>query len=105
KIGALHWFQTFMVPYEGGWARSEDVNGGIHVSDELPPDAPPSIAYDPWPSTFLPPFHFANPVTGPVAEIPAAAAEAPGTAEDLARRAAVLAQEVQLLEDENEIEN
>ena len=64
KIQKLHWFQSFVVPYEGGWARNEDANGAKYVSDTLPPDAPPSVAYDTWPATFLPPFHFENPVTG-----------------------------------------
>lgn len=62
KIARLHWFQTVMVPYEGGWAVHEDVNEGIWVSDELAPDAPMTIPYEPWPNTFLPPFHFDNPV-------------------------------------------
>ena len=62
KISKLHWFQTIMVPYEGGWAQNADVNDGIYVSDTIPPDAPMSIEYDPWPETFLPPFHFPNPV-------------------------------------------
>ncbi|MBN1237560.1 MAG: nuclear transport factor 2 family protein [Gammaproteobacteria bacterium] len=113
KISRLHWFQTFMVPYDGGWAHNVDVNGGKYVSDRLPPDAPPSADYDPWPATWLPPFHFDNPVTG-APEAPAAGdgaggpaiGELPGAgADELARRAAVLAQEVQLLEDENDIEN
>jgi hypothetical protein len=64
KIDKLHWFQTFIAPYEGGWARNVDPTGGKHVSDRLPPDAPTSIDYEPWPGTFLPPFHFENPVTG-----------------------------------------
>lgn len=62
KISRLHWFQTIMVPYEGGWGRNPDVNGGHWVGDELSPDAPMSIEYAPWPETFLPPFHFDNPV-------------------------------------------
>jgi hypothetical protein len=60
----LHWFQSFVVPYEGGWARNADANGAKYVSDRLPPDAPPSVEYDTWPATYLPPFHFENPVTG-----------------------------------------
>lgn len=64
KIRRLHWFQTFVVPYEGGWVENVDANDGIYVSDELPPDEPPSFEYAPWPNTFLPPFHFDNPVTG-----------------------------------------
>lgn len=62
KFARMHWFQTVMVPYEGGWAAHEDVNDGIWVSDELPPDEEMTIPYEPWPDTFLPPFHFDNPV-------------------------------------------
>jgi hypothetical protein len=64
KIKTLHWYQSMLVPYEGGWAKNKDVNGGKWVSDELPPDRPPSVEYGTWPETYLPPFHFDNPVTG-----------------------------------------
>ena len=110
KIGKLHWYQSMVVPYEDGWQVREDWNGGIWVSDRLPPDEPPSVAYETWPATYLPPFHFPNPVLGAA---PASLREDPGTAgvesvdpiESLAARAAVLAQEIGLLEDENAIEN
>jgi len=62
KFSKLRWFQTIVVPYKGGWAKSEDVNHGIWVSDTLPADAPPTANYGYWPETFLPPFSFANPV-------------------------------------------
>lgn len=62
KISKLHWFQTILVPYEGGWGRHEDVNKGIWVSDTLPADAPPTYDFGSWPTTFLPPFSFSNPV-------------------------------------------
>lgn len=62
KISKLHWYQTIMVPYEGGWAENVDVNGGKYVSAEFPPDEPPTVVYETWPETYLPPFHFANPV-------------------------------------------
>ena len=62
KISRLHWFQSVMVPYEGGWGEHEDVNAGHYVPESLTADAPMSIEYEPWPETFLPPFHFANPV-------------------------------------------
>lgn len=62
KISKLRWFQTILVPYEGGWAKSEDLNHGIWVSTKLPPDAPPTAPYNWWPETFLPPFSFPNPV-------------------------------------------
>jgi len=62
KISKLQWFQTVLVPYKGGWAEHEDFNKGIYVSDSLPPDSPPTTNYGYWPETFLPPFHFQNPV-------------------------------------------
>jgi hypothetical protein len=64
KIKKLHWYQTFMAPYEGGWAKNKDATGGIFVSKQLPPDMPPSVKYEVWPSVFIPPFHYKNPVTG-----------------------------------------
>ena len=64
KIHALHWYQTFVVPYAGGWAHNRDVNGGVYVSGELRPDRPPSVRYPTWPGVYIPPFHYANPVTG-----------------------------------------
>lgn len=62
KLSKLQWFQTILVPYEGGWGRHEDVNKGTWVSDTLPPDAPPTHDFGSWPTTFLPPFSFSNPV-------------------------------------------
>ena len=81
KISKLRWFQTIVVPYEGGWAKSEDVNHGIWVSDTLPPDTPPTAPYGWWPETFLPPFSFPNPVARyvpPAAEAGTAEAQAEG---------------------------
>ena len=113
KIMNLHWYQSMLVPYEGGWQVNEDPTGGIFVSDTLPPDAPPTVGYEIWPATYLPPFHFPNPVLGAEASIgPGVAdlAQPEGAVDnvtisidDLAERTAVLTQEIQLLEDENEI--
>lgn len=64
KIAKLHWYQTFIVPYDKGWAGSEDVTGGTFVSDKLPPDMPPTEDYGVWPEVYVPPFHYDNPVTG-----------------------------------------
>ena len=109
KISKLHWFQTMLVPFEGGWHQNVDFNGAKWVSDRLPPDEPTTFAYDPWPATFLPPFHFDNPVVG--AEAVDLATYAPDTPhadrslEALAREAARLDHETRAIEDENEIEN
>ncbi len=62
KIAKLHWYQSLYVPYEGGWQTQPDPTGGKLVSDTLPPDRPPSVAYETWPGTFVPPYDFPNPV-------------------------------------------
>ena len=62
KISKVRWYQTILVPYEGGWGLNEDVNKGIYVSDQFPPDEPQTDSFGSWPETFLPPFHFENPV-------------------------------------------
>lgn len=64
KISKLHWYQTFIVPYEGGWGANTDVTGGHVVEDVLPPDQPPTEDYDVWPGVYVPPFHYRNPVSG-----------------------------------------
>ena len=106
KIAQLHWYQTFMVPYAGGWAKNKDVNGGVYVSKELPPDRPPSENYGVWPNVYVPPFHYQNPTadampamtldTTPDAE-PAVAA--------LQRAIAQLHHRIQLLHDRDAVEN
>lgn len=62
KFSKVHWQQAILVSYAGGWARNEDYNKGIWVSDKLPPDAPPSDDHGWWPQTWVLPFHFPNPV-------------------------------------------
>ena len=64
KISKLCWYQTVLVPYEGAWAKNEDANHGIYVSGILKPDMPYNKDFGYWPETFLPPFHFENPVAG-----------------------------------------
>jgi hypothetical protein len=112
KLSKVHWFQSVVVPYGTGWRTAEDANGGKWVSGSLTPDRPSTIEYATWPSTYLPPFHFANPVKGGeeasarrmrAIESYASARAVPESR--VAERAAVLAQKIQLLEDENEIEN
>ena len=110
KLSKVHWFQSIVVPYEGGWQVNEDVNGGKWVSDRLPPDRPSTIEYDTWPSTWLPPFHFPNPVAGaesPLEEFEAQSRFFAGDAslEMLAAQAGRLQHEIAVLEDENAIES
>jgi hypothetical protein len=110
KISTLHWYQTLMVPYGGGgWARQKDVNGGKYVSSRLPPDSPPTVTYEPWPATFVPPFHFKDKTPGPMGVIAGAVTgnDAPqaSTAAALLSRTTALDQDVRRLEDQHLIEN
>ena len=118
KIRRIHWFQTLLVPYDGGWVKHDDVNGGKYVSASLPPDAPSTVSYKPWPGAFTPPFHFWHapgqptaPATGlrstqasGAAMAAAENAHAQPTAA-LVKQAAQLAHDIQLLQDQNDIEN
>jgi hypothetical protein len=94
KISRLHWFQTFMVPYKGGWAKNTDSTGGLYVSKRLPPDRPPSERYEVWPGVYTPPFHYKNPT-------PASSGKSMETDSALA----ALAHRIRLLQDIEEIEN
>lgn len=62
KFSKVKWQQAILVNYQGGWAKNEDYNKGIWVSDKLPPDAPPTDDKGSWPEVWLLPFHFNNPV-------------------------------------------
>jgi hypothetical protein len=63
KIARDQVFNTYFVPYAVGW---KDVMPrpppGITATN--PPDAPPTLPFEMYPSAFLPPFHYPNPVTG-----------------------------------------
>ena len=62
KFTYLHGYQTFYTNYEDGWAKL--ASGIFAPYDRLPPDGPQSVPYDPYPAAFVPPFHYANPVSG-----------------------------------------
>jgi hypothetical protein len=66
KIARLHWYTTVNGSYDKGWhLEAYPIAGPLRA---LPPDRPPSVVYESFPSFFLPPFHFLHPVTGkPVA--------------------------------------
>lgn len=108
KIKSLHWFQTLTVPYEGGWAKHEDVNGGKYVSSRLPADRPPTIQYRTWPGGLLPPFHFDRPSAASATGAAASTAAASSTSSSrlpLQTRVAALVHDAQRLHDQDEIEN
>jgi hypothetical protein len=72
KIKSDQVFNTYFVPYTVGF---KDVQPrpppGITATN--PPDAPPTLPFEMYPSAFLPPFHYPNPVTGRVVAWPHAA--------------------------------
>lgn len=62
KIAKLHAFVTYYIEADKGWSE-----GGIPMGVELPqcpPDAPKTIDYNSFPHVFVPPYHYANPVSG-----------------------------------------
>jgi triacylglycerol lipase len=67
----VHAYNTFTANYEGGWAKSAS-RGVPGPSKEFPPDAPPTMAFEMFPTVYNIPFHYANPVTGRT-EVPAIA--------------------------------
>jgi hypothetical protein len=107
KIAKVHWYQTFMVPYEGGWAKNKDLTNGILVSKQLPPDRPPSEQYGVWPDVYTPPFHY-KPTPEKRGALPPASNVAPDANPSVAAlqsAVAQLRQRVQTLHDADEIEN
>jgi len=65
KIRSLHWFANFVAPYEGGWLNADPkAIDGYAMGRGVTPDRPSTVAYDPYPGVFVPPFHYPNPVTG-----------------------------------------
>jgi hypothetical protein len=63
-------FNTYFVPYAVGW-KNVPARPPPGISKDNPPDAPPSHPFEMYPSAFLPPFHYANPVTGNTVSWPA----------------------------------
>lgn len=99
KISHIHWFETFTVPYEGGWTVAMAQS---NVADRKmpPPDGPPTFAADPWPAVTLPPYHYPNPATASPPKI-RASSPAVGTSGERLAEARRLAG---LVRDEHQIE-
>jgi hypothetical protein len=65
KISKLHWYATFIAPYEGGWLETDAAAVDRYARGRgVEPDLPPSESYEPYPGVYVPPFHYDNPVTG-----------------------------------------
>ena len=65
KIQKLHWYVSFLAPYEGGWAKMKPVDRLVgDLVKDFPPDKLPTNVYKPYPAAYVPPYHYENPVTG-----------------------------------------
>jgi hypothetical protein len=62
KYKNLQAFQTYYTNYDKGWAKESSPM--FSPFRGYPPDLPQSVAYDPYPAVFVPPFHYKNPVSG-----------------------------------------
>lgn len=62
RIQSMHVYPRFRADYDKGWAAGAKPARGI--SKEFPPDGRPSDPYGLFPEFHVPPFHYANPVTG-----------------------------------------
>jgi hypothetical protein len=75
KIKKLHWYVSFIAPYQGGWARVKPLDAFVgDVPKELPPDQPPTVSYKPYPAAFVPPYHYSSGLD-PLPPAPALAAD------------------------------
>ncbi|MDY6984719.1 MAG: nuclear transport factor 2 family protein, partial [Pseudomonadota bacterium] len=54
---------TYFAVYDTGW-KDLAPRPPPGITDANPPDEPPTLPFEMYPSAFLPPYHYANPVTG-----------------------------------------
>jgi hypothetical protein len=99
KIQKLHWYMTFLVPYQTGWAKTKPADPAPSpTAVAVKPDRPGTESYKPYPAAFVPPYHYENP-----ARAGRAAASAPAALADPSL--APWDREVARLEAHDEIEN
>jgi hypothetical protein len=102
KIRRHHFYTTMYTPYEAGWGKEAIPNP--EPSAELPPDRPPTAAYEAYPKAFVVPFHYENPVTRPFERAGAEVDVGTATAATLDATLAALERRVGLLEDVVQLE-
>lgn len=56
-------FNTYFAVYGEGW-KNLDRRNPPGITEDNPPDEPPTLPFEMYPSAFLPPFHYVNPATG-----------------------------------------
>ncbi len=102
KIRRHHFYTTMYTTYEAGWGKEAIPNPG--PSAELPPDRPPTVAYEAYPKAFVVPFHYENPVTSPRPEAGGEASAGAAALATLDATLAALERRVGLLEDVVQLE-
>lgn len=91
KIAARRYYPNFVAPYQGGWAALPAVSGDwrTQVAKDFPPDEAAPTQYQPFPTVFVPPYHYSDDrisaiQSDPPAEFPQRADDALGKLEALA---------------------
>jgi hypothetical protein len=102
KIRRHHFYTTMYTPYEAGWGKMAIPNAG--PSAELPPDRPPTVVYEAYPTAFVVPFHYDHPVTSSSAPARIAGVGHATPPDALEAMVAALDTRVDLLEDVVQLE-
>ncbi|HUN73848.1 MAG TPA: nuclear transport factor 2 family protein [Steroidobacteraceae bacterium] len=109
EISKLHYYPSFIAPYEGGWAKLQPVTDDwtSSVGRAFPADRPATVRYQPFPAMFTPPFHYPAAPSAGAPDPPAGAVTAAGTGELGALQASVAhsARELALVRSHDLIEN
>lgn len=101
KISKLHLYSTMRTPFDDGWHVTALPR--TQPSNELPPNLPSSVDYENYPSVFVVPFHYDNPVSSPYR--PAESAQAITIdASSIQASLDALERRVGLLEDADDVE-
>lgn len=96
KISKLKLYSTMKTRYADGWGKTALPRS--KPNSAFPPDRPPSTKYENYPAVFVPPYHYANPVTDKTAVVKATAGNAADAAA-LRDMLASLGKRVGLMED------
>lgn len=103
KISKIRWYETFTVPFEGGW-KTQLTRANLGDRKMPPPDRPSTSSDEGWPKISLPPYHFSAAQIGRPCCDEIAAVDPSRARGDLAERLSKVKADVQRLEDERDIE-
>ncbi len=68
RIRSMHIYPIMRADYEKGWAKGAKPATGINKA--YPPDRSPTATYEIFPKSYIPEFHYNNPVTGLLPQYP-----------------------------------